>query len=208
MTTWFTADLHFGHVNIIRYTGRPYGDVPSMNAALIEHWNANVQPDDHVWVLGDLALGTIAESLPLVGRLNGHKRLLAGNHDRCWWGNGRKAVEWEQRYRDAGFNEIRQGVIPIDVGPHHVLACHFPYEGDSHDEDRFIAERPTDRGDWLIHGHVHDTWRQRGRMINVGVDAWAMNPVSEDELVALIDAGPADREVLPYGTTVRPSGRR
>ena len=82
MSTWFTSDLHFGHVNIIQYSGRPFTDVDQMNTSLIDRWNALVQPGDDVWVLGDVAMGHIADTLPLVGRLAGYKRLLAGNHDR------------------------------------------------------------------------------------------------------------------------------
>ena len=55
-----------------------------MNKALIERWNDSVHPDDTVWVLGDVALGRIDETLPLVTELNGRKLLLTGNHDRCW----------------------------------------------------------------------------------------------------------------------------
>ena len=88
MSTWFTSDLHFGHVNIIQYSGRPFTDVDQMNTSLIDRWNALVQPGDDVWVLGDVAMGHIADTLPLVGRLAGYKRLLAGNHDRCWDGLG------------------------------------------------------------------------------------------------------------------------
>ena len=51
MTTWFTADLHFGHANIIDYSGRPFADATAMNQALIERWNASIHPDDTVWVL-------------------------------------------------------------------------------------------------------------------------------------------------------------
>lgn len=83
MTTWFTADLHFGHANIISYSGRPFADATAMNQALIERWNASIHPDDTVWVLGDVALGRIDETLALVGELNGRKLLLTGNHDRC-----------------------------------------------------------------------------------------------------------------------------
>ena len=58
MTLWFTADLHFGHANIINYSGRPYADVAVMNRALIDRWNAAVHPDDTVWVLGDVRART------------------------------------------------------------------------------------------------------------------------------------------------------
>jgi len=186
MTVWFTADLHFGHANIIEYCGRPFGDVESMNAALIERWNYSVHPSDTVWVLGDVALGRITETLSLVGELHGRKLLLAGNHDRCWFGHGPRADGWTERYLDAGFAEVHQGHIVMPVGDHTVLASHFPYRGDSHDHDRYVEHRPVDNGEWLLHGHVHERWRQRERMINVGVDAWDCHPVSETDIASLI----------------------
>jgi calcineurin-like phosphoesterase family protein len=197
MTVWFTSDLHLGHANIIEYCGRPFADVDTMNAALIERWNAVVQPDDTVWVLGDMVLGRSNATLPLVGMLHGRKLLLAGNHDRCWLGHGSKADEWTERYLAAGFAEVHQEQMTLTIGSHRVEACHFPYRGDSHDHDRYPQHRPIDRGDWLLHGHVHERWRQRGRMINVGVDAWALQPVSEPELAAVIAGGVDDLDALP-----------
>lgn len=41
-------------------------------------------------------------------------------------------------------------------------------------------------------------WRQRGRMINVGVDAWVGQPVSEETICELIEAGPRDLLPLPW----------
>ncbi len=187
MGTWFTSDLHFGHANIIRYCSRPFADVDEMNRGLIERWNETVAADDLVWVLGDVAMGIITESLPLVGQLNGDKRLLAGNHDRCWSGHGPRSIEWIDRYLDAGFTEIHQGEITLTVDDQQVLACHFPYRGDSQEEARYLSHRPIDRGDWLLHGHVHDTWKQDGRMVNVGSDVWDFRPVSESDLAALIN---------------------
>ena len=61
--TWFTSDPHFGHANIIRFCDRPFDDVQAMNDALVHRWNAVVQPEDTVYVLGDVALGPIQESL-------------------------------------------------------------------------------------------------------------------------------------------------
>jgi calcineurin-like phosphoesterase family protein len=196
MTVWFTADLHLGHANIIGYSHRPFPDVDAMNEALVARWNRTVAPDDTVWVLGDLALGRIEDSLAHVTRLAGRKRLLAGNHDRCWAGHGRRAEGWGERYLQAGFEEIHQGEMLLPMGGKDVLACHFPYRGDSHDHDRYVEHRPDDGGRWLLHGHVHDLWRQRGRMLNVGVDAWAYHPVSADTLAALITAGPTDRPII------------
>ena len=193
MALWFTADLHFGHTNIIGYCDRPFADTEAMNRALIERWNETVDPADDVWVLGDFALGRISETLPLAGTLHGRKLLLAGNHDRCWSGHGERGLTWIDRYLEAGFAEVHQGQIEIVVAGVDVLGCHFPYRGDSMVNDRFVEQRPADTGRWLLHGHVHERWQQQDRMINVGTDAWGYRPVGEDDLGQLLQAGPAQR---------------
>lgn len=77
---WFISDTHFGHENIIKYCDRPFKDAYHMNEVLIANWNAVVRPQDHVYHLGDVASSqqTLNYVLP---RLNGHKRLVLGNHD-------------------------------------------------------------------------------------------------------------------------------
>lgn len=191
MARWFTSDLHLGHTNIIEYCGRPFHSVGEMNAALVSRWNEVVAPEDEVWVLGDLAMGRIEESLSLVGQLAGRKTLLAGNHDRCWV--GKKGVtrelvaEWRGHYYRAGFETILDGCVEMNLGGRSVRACHFPYRGDSAAHDRYLEHRPVDDGaTWLLHGHVHESWRLGERMINVGVDVWDFRPVSEAQLVDVI----------------------
>jgi calcineurin-like phosphoesterase family protein/RNAse (barnase) inhibitor barstar len=204
MTTWFTSDLHLGHANIIGYCARPFADVAAMNAGLIERWNARVQHTDTVYVLGDVAMGRITDSLSLVDSLHGSKILVTGNHDRCFGADldpDGKAASWQQRYLDAGFSEVRHGAVNLSVemptdalapGVLPVRACHFPYSGDSGDEDRYVERRPHDDGGWLLHGHVHERWRWHRRMINVGVDAWDYAPVAESQLAAIITAYESD----------------
>ena len=56
MTTWFTADQHFGHARLLELSaarGAAFSTVAEMNARLVHSWNSVVQPDDTVWVLGD-----------------------------------------------------------------------------------------------------------------------------------------------------------
>ena len=190
MVRYFTADLHLGHRNIIDYCGRPFRDAGDMDDALVERWNSTVAANDEVIVLGDFAMGRIDETLPIAGVLNGRKVLLAGNHDRCWHGHKKGVDAATDRYLAAGFDEIWQGTVQLDVGGVHVVACHFPYRGDSHDHDRFIAHRPVDEGAWLLHGHVHERWKVRERMINVGVDVWDYAPIAEAALVELITQRP------------------
>lgn len=196
MTTWFTADLHLGHSNIISYCDRPFTDTDAMAEALVEQWNDVVADGDTVWVLGDFALGRIGSNLPIAGELRGHKILVAGNHDRCWAGHGRRAGKWTHRYLEAGFADIRQGTVTITVGDTELLAGHFPYHGDSHSYDRYVEHRPPDTGEWLLHGHVHERWGQNQRMINVGVDVNDFRPISEAAVASLIRSGPTWRDHL------------
>ncbi len=190
---WFTSDLHLGHTNIIKYCDRPFSEAGVMNAALVAGWNTLVGHDDEVWVLGDLAMGRIDEMLPIAGKLVGTKHLVVGNHDRPFEDGSRRA-EWTGRYMgDAGFVEILHGETTLELSDgSQVRLCHFPYSGDSRHDERYLNQRPVDDGTWLLHGHVHDTWRQHGHMINVGVDAWSGVPVSEEAIIGLIEAGEAD----------------
>ena len=192
MARFFTADLHLGHTNVIAYCDRPFANVGQMNAALVAAWNTVVGADDEVWVLGDLAMGRVDESLAVASHLLGHKHLLVGNHDKPFHG---RAIE---QYEAAGF-ELHYDQMELALpGGLLVLACHFPYQGDSHDHDRYRERRPADEGAWLLHGHVHERWRQRGRMINVGVDAWGGYPVTETHLARLVEAGESDLRPQPW----------
>lgn len=192
---WFTSDLHLGHENIISFCDRPYSSLEEMNDALIDNWNSVVDPDDRVWVLGDLAMGQLRHTVPLLGRAHGTKILVAGNHDSVWEGNrtNRNATIREERLElytrvfDSVVSPNRDKVIPYRLGARNVLLSHFPYETDWQgraDLDEFKYE---DEGDWLLHGHVHTLWGVNGRQVNVGVDVWDYHPVSRDTLRDLID---------------------
>lgn len=184
---WFTSDTHFGHQNIIKYCDRPFHNVEDMDWTMICKWNAIVHPDDMVFHLGDVALGAIAESLPKIAQLNGTKILVPGNHDRIF--------SKEKEARRARFLPEYEKVF-TQILPEHVVITladgtnvnlsHFPFQGDSHDEDRFEDVRPPDDGQWIIHGHVHEKWKVNGRQINVGVDVWNFYPVSEDDIINII----------------------
>ena len=190
VTRWFTADQHFGHANIIKYCNRPFDSVDEMNETLVSRWNQVVAPDDTVYHLGDIAMGDKAERLEYISLLNGHIILYPGNHDSCWEGWGKYSPAKEQLYLDAGIGAIAQGTDYMDIGDYMVALNHFPYYGDSHDEDRFNWYRPHDESNWLIHGHIHDQWKVRQKMINVGVDVWDFYPVAEETIIDTIKGAP------------------
>lgn len=130
-----------------------------------------------------LSQAHLGQTLPLAAQLAGFKILVPGNHDRCWTGHGGTRQGWIETYRAAGFDEIHQGAFELDIAGTQVLVNHFPYVGDG---DRFEKHRPVDTGGWLLHGHVHQRWPLRDRMINVGVDVWDFYAVSEGALADVI----------------------
>lgn len=164
-----------------------------MNESLIERHNALVAPDDQVWVLGDVAMGPIAESLACCARMNGRKILVCGNHDRPAMVPDGKVQRWLERYRDeGGFDKVitleQHRYLEIQLADQWVAISHYPHSGESFDgrPDRYTDRRPLDTGGWLLHGHVHEQWRVNGRQINVGVDVWDFRPVADDQVAELI----------------------
>jgi len=102
-----------------------------------------------------------------------------------------------------------QGTTEIQIGSYNMLACHFPYVGDSQHEDRHAEHRPKDQGRWLLHGHTHSKEKINGRMIHVGVDAWNFMPVSETELAVLVSraqGGKAEPQLASTTLLERMSG--
>lgn len=159
MTIWFTADEHYGHENIIKYCIRPFANATHMNEELIYRHNSVVSYSDEVWHLGDFSMreDVVPRILP---RLNGRHHLIVGNHDR---------VEGFDRYLSYGF----RSVALTDELDDFVLN-HHPYP----DGVPSICK-------WLLCGHVHEKWKVKRNMINVGVDQWCFYPVPLYELIKL-----------------------
>lgn len=181
-----TSDTHFSHARIGELAGRPFESVEEMDAEMIRRWNEAVAPGDVVLHLGDLALGPIAESLPLTAQLNGRKFLVPGNHDRVSPATqSRRAIDrFQPLYEAAGWTVLPE-IVAGARGRIPVLASHYPYSGDTQGADRHTSHRPVDHGCPLLHGHTHD--REHGPVglqFHVGVDAFDFTPVP----ISLIDA--------------------
>ena len=96
---YFIADTHFYHENIIKYCNRPLKNSKQMNEYIVNKWNSVVTKDDIVYHLGDVGLGSTDELKELVGRLNGTKILIRGNHDYKRGINGWKKVGFSEVYK-------------------------------------------------------------------------------------------------------------
>jgi calcineurin-like phosphoesterase family protein len=207
--TYFTSDLHIGHRLVAGIRGFSSGDgdekvydLQGHSDAIIKAWSV-VQPDDIVWVLGDICISarTWAQALELLAALPGRKRLIGGNHDpvssihRDAWKYQRGALE---------VFESAQDFARVKLAGRQVLLSHYPYAGlgsegtddvtgEPRSVERYTQYRLTDTGDPLIHGHTHG--KEKFHLsaagtpeIHVGMDAWGMRLVPGHEVERLLEA--------------------
>lgn len=211
MTTYVTADTHFGHLNMTRegkdLCGRPFDTVVEMNDGLVHGFNEVLTKNDRLIMLGDICMGKLDDSLMWLSYLNaGEIILVPGNHDK--WSlayhqkgdaaaQARRREEARVKYQiDERFIALTDFKPSVWVGEElgwdegHPLAdipfSHYPYDGDSHGDgnDRYGDLRAQQFGGKpIIHGHVHTEWQIRGQQFNVGVDVNDFKPVHEDVLI-------------------------
>lgn len=193
---FFTSDLHFGHRLVAGHRG--FGDdVDAHDHELISRWDAVVEDDDQVWVLGDVSVQEPTRALEIICQLPGVKHLVAGNHDACHPMH-RHAYKWQPKYLQA-FASV-QPFARRRIDGQDVLLSHFPYTRDR-GEARYTQYRLPNEGKWLLHGHTHGTEKVTlgglpthddplvVREIHVGVDAWDLRPVSMNQVQELMRQG-------------------
>lgn len=170
---FFTSDLHFGHTNIIKYSGRPYKDTEEMDEALIANWNAKVKAGDLVYMLGDFTFQKNVAKYR--DRLNGAIYFIIGNHDhtsRDYYKTNKDAFIW---MRD---------VAHIKVAEQQIMLSHYPH----------ASWESMRRGKWMLCGHEHGGMAEirpeatKGKILDVGVDVHNYSPLSFEE-VRVIMAG-------------------
>ena len=154
---WFISDSHFQHTNIIRYCDRPFKDTLEMDITMMDLWNERVKEGDIVYHLGDFSFK------PWIWRptLNGHIILIQGNHD---------------KRKDTRCFEYRKNLV-IQLGPFRCYLTHRPSK---------ILPQELQLADFILHGHIHNTYLYSGKFVNLGVDVWNFKPVSEVELIKFL----------------------
>lgn len=124
--------------------------------------------------------------------------MILGNHDEAHpvHKKGKKDPEkWKQTYLDLGFETVALQAQMILAGEVCTLH-HMPYHSDHTKDERYTALRPVDNGDWLLHGHIHDLWKIKGKQINVGCDVWDYGPVSLDTIQQILKGTYVDKSPL------------
>lgn len=179
MMIWFTADTHFNHANIVKYSQRPFTDLEEMTETLIANWNSVVSKGDIVYHLGDFALSYGSKSAPVIdsilSRLAGSKHLIKGNHDR-------KEVTGNSRWASVrDYHEIK-----VDLGGLHkqrIVMSHYA----------FRVWNQCHRGAWMLHGHSHGNLPStQGKIVDVGVDPCGYRPVGLHEIKFVLDSRPIE----------------
>ena len=116
-TTFFISDTHFGHEKTCtvfkRADGsplRPFTNAEEMDEFMVKAWNERVSPKDKVYHLGDVVINR--KFLHILGRLNGDKVLIRGNHDIF------KLEDYTQYFRDIRAFDVKNGMIFSHVPIH------------------------------------------------------------------------------------------
>lgn len=195
--TFVTSDIHFNHLQIMKYcntravltgcerfcapdyspsweTDRPA--VNAMNDFIVDNWNSEVGPDDHTFIIGDVAMGKIDLAPDLIRRLNGTKTLVAGNHDVTL----KKLIKKDETLADLfvgiydyyELSHVRDPVIRST--PVKIIMSHYPMKHWNH----------QGHGSIMLHGHLHGSYCGiAGRIKDVGMDTNALKPYALNDIV-------------------------
>lgn len=166
---FFTSDTHFGHVNIIKYCGRPFKDANEMDEALISYWNARVKPGDDVYHLGDFSFRSPE---PYLKRLNGRIHMIWGNHDH-------HSMRYSKENHKPNFTSV-QFYKELHESKRVLMLFHYSmrvWNGSHH-------------GSYHLYGHSHGDLPGIGRSFDIGVDANGYAPVLFEEVRDRLDQLP------------------
>lgn len=164
MKTYVTSDLHFSHKNILNFypKTRSFKDKDHMDIELTRMWNDLVNPEDTVYILGDVAFTNAEKASAIIKSLNGKKVLVSGNHD----------VKLIKSSEFVSCFDSVHSYLRIEYKNHIIILFHYP-----------IAEYDMmQRGAIHLHGHLHGNFS--------GLEEFRVRDVSYDatgKVVSLLD---------------------
>ena len=176
MAIYFISDLHFGSAWILKERSA-FRTAEEMDRVLTERWNAKVNNDDTVYILGDIGGSYTANAVDCIQSLHGRKYLILGNHDQ----------EWMRQYPSQQVSALFEGISwyeEITVGDALLSLCHYPGL-----EWRGSRKNPHS---YMIHGHIHtrrDTptyafiRKNLPNMLNCCPEINGYEPVTFEELI-------------------------
>jgi len=168
----FTADTHFNHSNIIKYSNRPFKDAKEMDKELIKRWNEKCNNQSLVYHLGDVFFSNdIRYFDDIISQLNFERLVvIRGNHDRCF-------DDWMKSRR------------PKNI---HFYGSHYETKVNAHDFTlNHYAMRVWNKshhGAYHLYGHSHGTLPDlpESRSFDVGVDCHNYYPLTFEEVMEIM----------------------
>lgn len=175
MRTFFVADHHFWHHNILTFKSKAgtlirdgFEDIDDMHDFIIEQHNKVVAPDDKVYFLGDVVMRNTAKWFKILEGMNGTKILIKGNHDNA------KLSIYQQHFKDVRATHLLKAVVTKKIN-FKVILSHIPIHPESLGKN------------FNIHGHIHDKEIQDERYINVSLEQLPYyKPVEWEEIMNYI----------------------
>ncbi len=168
---YYIADCHFFHRSLLTSMDmRPFSSVEEMNETMIEKWNRKVRKNDEVVILGDLSLGSGAETDSVVKRLNGRLCLIRGNHDGRYLNSAdfdASRFEWVKDYAELHDNKKK------------ICLMHYPVFCYNRQNSLNALGEPLS---YMLFGHIHNTYDQ------VLVDSFISQTRSSKRLLAHHDS--------------------
>ncbi|MBQ9174263.1 MAG: metallophosphoesterase [Bacteroidales bacterium] len=144
-TIFITADLHFGHPNILKHSpARPFSDtfdIVAHDEWLLDLWRSTVNKKDMVYILGDLTFLKSEDARHLLEKLPGMKFLIEGNHD----GSVRAYRNYFKEVYQIKDMLFRPSAWPFLGENMRVVMCHYP----------MVTWEHKPRGAVMLHGHCH-----------------------------------------------------
>ena len=170
---YYISDTHLGHYNIIRLCSRPFKTAEEMDEVIINNWNSVVKDTDTVYIGGDFCFKSGKDPVEYLKKLNGHKHLCIGNHDKSLLKNPAA-----RKY----FESIKD-MYNIEDNGKRIVLCHYPMV----EWDGFF------RGTIHLYGHIHnntsnatyDIVKNIPNCYNMGADVLGFTPRTLDEIVSM-----------------------
>jgi calcineurin-like phosphoesterase family protein len=156
---YFTADLHLGHANVIKFDSRPFESIEEHDAVITARMRPNREDTNaELWILGDVAMRR--EGLKeFMAEIRPHWRkihLIRGNHD--------DAVAWRLRELFDSANESLYLRVNKDIK---LYLSHYAHR----------VWRNSHHGSVHLYGHSHGDLPSYGRSMDVGCMMHDYRPV-------------------------------
>lgn len=164
MKYWIVSDTHFSHEMLVKAGLRP----ENADELMKKHWHNQVQPDDIVIHLGDVAWPRAWEE-DVINSLPGKKVLVMGNHDK-------KSAQW---YLEHGFTFVCNHFV-LKYGGFDLVFTHKPW-----------INHPFDVN---VHGHYHNNfnreiYKEHPELYCVSMEVLNYQPLSMSRLLKDIQLG-------------------